>query len=166
MGGDLCSIGISPQGLLMTLIGLVACCTTEETEIVVKMPLAFLWGQFSICAQFALQMGLFGLTGVSSGFGPRGPRIRTRVCQTLIQWFIRLGSTRGVGGLGIIRSLLFIVVGHQSLNGVSRDLLLPSPITTVDHTGLLAESVEHACAVNAGQFILDMTGKSFIELLL
>src|ERR1700731_95601 len=81
MGGDLCSIGISPQGLLMTLIGLVACCTTEKTEIVVEMPLAFLWGQLSICTQFALQMGLFGLagvtrvTGVSSRFGPRGPRV-------------------------------------------------------------------------------------------
>ena len=74
----------------MTLVGLVAHCTTEETEIVVETPLAFLWGQFSICAQFALQMGLFGLAGVtgvtrvSSRFGPRGPSIQTRVCQTLI----------------------------------------------------------------------------------
>src|ERR1700731_2658492 len=49
----------------MTLIGLVACCTTEKTEIVVEMPLAFLWGQFSICAQLALQMELFSLARVT-----------------------------------------------------------------------------------------------------
>src|ERR1700731_3219477 len=46
-------------------------------------------------------MGLFGLTRVtgatrvSSRFGPGGPRIQTRVCQMLIQWFIGFGSTRG-----------------------------------------------------------------------
>ena len=108
--------------------------------------------------------GVTGVTGVSSGFGPGGSRIQTRVCQTLIRWFIRLGSARGVGGLGVVRSLLFIVVGRQSLNRVSRDLLLPSPVMAVDHTGLLAESVEHVCVVNTGQFVLDMTGKSFIEL--
>ena len=81
---------VSLRGPFMTLVGLVARCTTEKTEVVVETPLAFLWGQFSICAQFALQMGFFGLTGVtgvtgvSSGFGPRGPRVRTRVCLVLI----------------------------------------------------------------------------------
>src|ERR1700731_258609 len=115
-------------------------------------------------------MGLFGLTGVtgvtrvSSRFGPGGPRIQTRVRWMLIQWFIRLGSARGVGGLGVIQSLLFIVVGCQSLNRVLGDLLLPSPVAALDHTGLLTKSVEHVRMVNAGQFILDMTGKSFIEL--
>ena len=65
----------------MTLIGLVAHCTTEKAEVVVETPLAFLRGQFSICAQFALHVGLFSLTGVagvtggSSGLGPGGPRI-------------------------------------------------------------------------------------------
>ena len=100
----------------MTLVGLVACCATEEAKVVVKMPLAFLWGQLSICAQFALQVGLFSLTGVagvtrgSSGLGPGGPRIRTRVCQMLIQWFIRLGSTRGLE-LSEVSFLLLLGIG-------------------------------------------------------
>ena len=49
----------------------MARCTTEEAEVVVETPLAFLQGQFSICAQFALQMGLFSLAGVTGVFGRR-----------------------------------------------------------------------------------------------
>ena len=104
----------------MTLVGLVAHCTTEETEIVVEMPLAFLWGQFSICAQFALQMGLFGLTGVTrvtipAGLDPEVPEFKPEFARCLSNGLSDLAVSGGLEDLELSEVSFLLLLGIRAL---------------------------------------------------